>query len=242
MTRWSASGVDCMAPSRGLRGGGAGTYDLVFLKGMTQVLVAVTIVQRPGETAASCAVGSICRSRTPPSPARSRSPGGGLISVPGKALVLVSATEPCDNCRSPSRIVRHFETLTETLTPGGRWKHRMRPDANLSESEQGDRGGYQWTPRAELLICGLWVRFPPGSPAFAHACFCRELRLGKPREGCRAVAAQPRRRTSKITTFARVPWLWRELRLASPTLDISASDAQRAYVIYEQRPRRNNGS
>jgi hypothetical protein len=30
--------------------------------------------------------------------------------------------------------------------------------------------------------------------------------------------------------------------LASPTLDISASDAQRAYVIYEQRPRRNNGS
>jgi hypothetical protein len=39
-----------------------------------------------------------------------------------------------------SRIVPHFETLTETLTPERRWKPRMRPDANLAESRAQRQG------------------------------------------------------------------------------------------------------
>ncbi len=52
-----------------------------------------------------------------------------------------------------------------------------------------------------LLICGLWVRFPPGSPAFARLPANRELRLAS-HEGC---PPEPWRRRTSLRSGWLIP-------------------------------------
>ena len=80
---------------------------------------------------------------------------------------------------------------------GGKQRTRTRdcPDQKERAASSGHRP-------VELLICGLWVRFPPGSPAFALA----QKRLGESFGWLRQVSVAPKRRLSAVALAKADRW------------------------------------